>query len=130
MPDKQIVAFLLALSMLGAVVSSTPLKNVFDNIHLSLSENEKTVTVKASYPKADSKRVHEFVRQHLHLTDLPDLSGVELSGYTTPDGFLSMYFKSKNGYLKIVMEKEKNTAQAYEQMKSTVKGIQRIVAEN
>jgi hypothetical protein len=132
MSDKMIIALILSFSTLGAVVSSSPLKERWSNGNTDISViiSEKEMRLTASYPKEKSRRVHEYVKETLHLNGLPDMQAVEIKEYKTPDGLYSMYIKSRDGYLKIRMDRLKNPPGTFDQLKLVSEGIQKVLADN
>ena len=132
MPDKHIISLLFAFSVLGSVLVSQPFKDSFNNGNTDISYRvtEKKISFVASYPKANAERVHVFVQKHLHLADLHDLSRLEIREYKSPDGFLSVYIKSRDGYLKVVMKKSINTPEAEQSMKLLAAGVRKALAGN
>jgi hypothetical protein len=132
MSDRLIIAMLLSFSILGAVVSSSSLKESFGNgnTDISLSLSEKEIMFTASYPKAKAKKVHAWVKEALHLNDLPDMQSVEIKQYTTPDGYYAMYLKSRDGYLKLRLDPRRNPPEAFEHIKMICEGVKKVLAEN
>ena len=132
MSDKMIIALLLSFSTLGAVISSSPLKEGWNNGNTDISViiSEKEMRLTASYPKDKSRKVHAYVQEALHLSELPDMKAVEIKEYKTPDGLYSMYIKSRDGFLKIRMDRLKNPPETFDQLKLVSEGIQKVLADN
>jgi hypothetical protein len=132
MSDRLIITMLLSLSILGAVIGSSSLKESFGNgnTDISLSITEKEINFTASYPKAKAKRVHAYVKETLHLNDLPDMQSVEIKEYKTPDGIYTLYLKSRDGYLKLRLDRRRNPPEAFEQVKMIGEGVKKVLAEN
>jgi hypothetical protein len=132
MSDRLIIAMLLSFSILGAVVSSTSLKDSFGNgnTDISLSLSEKEIMLTASYPKAKAKKIHAFVKEALHLNDLPDMQSVEIKEYRSPDGYYTMYLKSRDGYLKLRLDPRQNPPETSEHINMICEGVKKVLAEN
>lgn len=132
MPDKLIVLLLALFSIVGMTIGNASFRDDFrgssGNTSLSLSEDKKTITIRAEYPKHKAPRVHQFVREHFHLTDISDLHHVDVKEYATPDGFMVASIKSGDGFLKITLEKRRNTMAAYDNMRPGLKQLQAVLA--
>ena len=99
------------------------------NTNISVSETKDEITVMAQFPDGKSKRVQDQLRTQLNLTDLPDLTHVEVKRYQTPDRHMRFYIKSKPGYVKLRMDKDENNIDAQAKMKQTGKIIGEALAE-
>jgi hypothetical protein len=132
MSDRLIIAMLLSFSILGAVISTSPLKESFGNgnTDISLSLSEREITLTASYPKAKAKKIHAYVKEALHLNDLPDMQSVEIKEYKTPDGLYTLYLKSRDGYLKLRLDPRRNPPEAFEHIKMICEGVKKVLAED
>jgi hypothetical protein len=86
-------------------------------INISVSETNNDVSVIAEFPDEKSKRVQDHLRTALNLTDLPDLTHLEIKHYQTPDRLMRFYIKSKSGYVKLKMNKAENNIQAQAKLK-------------
>lgn len=132
MSDKMIIALLISLSTLGAVISSSSLKDKWqgDNTDISLHISDDVVKFTASYPSAKAKKVHPYLQQVLHLSDLRDLSALEIKQYKTPDGVYSMNIKSRDGYIRIIMDRHNNPPDAAEQVKLICEGVRKVLGDD
>jgi hypothetical protein len=126
------VFFVFATLAVAGLVTSGPLKDHFrgkNNIDISIMENKETVTLKAYYPKVKAQSVHMYIKDLFGLTDPIDLGAMEVNQFYTPDSSMNFHIKSRDGYLKIVMNRLQNSQAAYEKVKAAAKGIQRVLAE-
>ena len=132
MSDRLIIALLLSFSTLGAIISSSPLKDNWGDgdTSISVSINDDEIKFTASYPKDLSKKVHAYLQQALHLTDLPDLRALEIKHYKTPDGLYKMHIKSRNGYIRVIMQRRSNPPETFEEIKLICEGVKKILADN
>lgn len=120
---------LLSFSILGAIVSSSSFNEGFSNgnTDISLSRSEKEIRFTASYPKAKAKKIHAYIKETLHLNDLPDMQSVEIKEYKTPDGLYTLYLKSRDGYLKLRLDPRRNPPEAFEHIKMICEGVKKIL---
>ena len=132
MSDKLIIAMLISFCTLGAAIGSSPFRESLrsDNTGISIHIDDDKIKFTTSYPKDKSRKVHEYLRQVLHLTDLSDLSALEIKQYKTPDGQFSMHIKSGNGYFNMVMKRRENPPGTAGHAKMICEGVKKILAEN
>lgn len=110
----------LIYSFLSAVLVLIVIGCGTDNdIAIGIFETKDELVLSASYPENESKRVHEYVRSKLRMTDISDLRYLEIKEYQTPDQKMIFYIKSRDGYLKIMLDRSKNTYQSYKTLKKT-----------
>ena len=84
----------------------------------------------ASYPKAKAIKVHAYIKETLRLNDLPDMQSVEIKEYTTPDGYYTLYLKSRDGYLKLRLDPRRNPPEAFEHVKLICEGVKKVLTED
>lgn len=132
MSDKLIVTMLFSFSILVAVISSRSFKESFanGNTDISLSLNENEIRFTAKYPKNKAGKVHAYVKETLQLHGLPDMQSAEINKYKTPDGLYTLYLKSRDGYLRIKLDRHRNPPEAFEHIKSICEGVKKILAED
>jgi hypothetical protein len=122
---------LVLLALLVLLVAATKIKVDFDNdddIAINISDTEHTLKISATYPKEDSRHVHDFLRRELNMNDLPDLNHLEVKRYETRDHFMHYYIKSRRGYIKIVLDKDENSPEAYAKLRRTTDHLKQILA--
>lgn len=107
-------SFLFAVLVLMVIGCGTN-----NDVDIRISETKDELVISASYPEKESKRVHEYVKSKLKMTDISDLRYLEIEEYQTPDQNMSFHIRSRDGYLKIVLDRSKNTDQSYKVMKET-----------
>lgn len=131
MSDKLIIAMLISFCTLGAAIGSSPFRESLrsDNTEISIHIDDHKIKFTTSFPKDQSRKVHEYLRQALHLTDLSDLSNLEIKQYKTPDNLYSMHIKSRNGYFNMVMKRSENPPGAADHAKMICEGVKKILAD-
>jgi hypothetical protein len=118
---------LVALFFLAGVAGFAFL-NKREGTNITVSENKNTISVSAEFPDEKSKQVQADIRSQLNLSDLPDLSYVEIQQYQTPDRLMRFYIKSRPGYLEFRMDKSENNTDAYAKMKNSGEVIKKALA--
>ena len=121
---------LLSYSLLSAAVLLLAAGCGTDNdINISISETDDELVVAARYPEKESKRVHQYVKTKLRMTDISDFNHLEIKEYQPPHQRMNFHIKSRDGYLKIVLDKKENTMRSYERLKDAGKGLQKLLAQ-
>lgn len=121
---------IIALLILVFVVASAFLKIAFsgDDVKISISENKNEFRISASFPKAKSGEVHNYLLSQLNLGNLPDLKHLEVKKYRTPDDLMFLSIKSRDGYVKMSLNKDANSSDAYRKMKKVGEGLKEVLA--
>jgi hypothetical protein len=116
--------------LLAAAVMLVTISCGTDNdIDLSISETEEELVVSASYPARDSERVHDYIKSKLNMTEITDLRDLDGKDYQSPDTKMNFHIKSRDGYLKIVLDRRENTSRSYKVLKETAEGLQVLFKE-
>ena len=122
--------YLIITLLLLAFVASVPfLKKQLmgESTQINISDNKNELSISGAFPGRKSKMVHDYLRKQLNLSDLPDLTYLEIKHYQTPDLFMSFYIKSRVGYLKILFDKNENSSEAYNKMKKMGEGLKEVL---
>ena len=94
-----------------------------NDISLSMSETKEKLVISASYPARESARVHDYIKSKLNMTDITDFRHLEVEKYRTPDKKMNFHIKSRDGYLKIELDKRDNTSRSYKALKKIGEGL-------
>lgn len=100
-----------------------------NDVDIRISETKDELVVSASYPEKESKRVQDYVRSKLKMTDISDLRYLEIKKYQAPGQNMNFHIRSRDGYLKIVLDRSKNTYQSYKALKETGQGLGKLLAQ-
>lgn len=134
MTARLFILFVFASLLIAGFTIPGPLKNRLrgdnGNIGISIRENEEKITLTASYPKSSSQSVHEYIKNYFGINNITDMDAVELKQFETPDGSIRFHIKSRNGYLKLVLNKFDNPQQAVGRIKEAAEGIKKVLAGN
>jgi hypothetical protein len=119
----------IALLVLTFFVVAPLLKNALTgkDTRIDISDNKNELTILSSFPKTNSKKVNDYLRSKLNLTDLSDLNYLEIMIYQTPDKLMTFHIKSRADYLKILLDKNKNSFEAYKKMKEMGEGLKEVL---
>ena len=128
MRNRKFISLLVFFCFLFATALFLYKKQILDkDTHLSITEDQRQLSINANYPVAISSEVHEYLKHQLHLSDLPDLRNLEIKEYHVPDGSMTFHIKSRNGFVKILMNKKINNEMAYQKIKATGAGLNEIL---
>jgi len=96
------------------------------DINISVSEDDDELEITAQFPKEKTKALHDYLRSQINLSDLSNLNEVVIKKYHTPDNEMTIYLKSRPGYIKIVLDKHMNGKEAYQKLKIVSEGIKQV----
>ena len=130
MKSQNYVVVLLSFAFVVAGVLFVKSLIHSNDIDIHTSETEEELVVSASFPKEDTELVHNYIRTQLKMSDVPDMTHLEVKDYITPDARMRFYIKSRPGYIKIVLDRTENSTYAYRKLKNTGKGIEKVLAQN
>jgi hypothetical protein len=129
MKDRVVGAIFLVVIAVAAIVFFK--SNLFGkNINITISDSRNELSLVASFPIKYSEEVQGYIKSELNMTDLPDLKFVEVKRYQTPDHEMRFHIKSRDGYLKIVLDKRDNDHESVYKLKEIGKGVEEILTSN
>lgn len=107
---------MLAIILLSAIAVFPFLKKEInhENINITISENEKELSILAKFPDDKTRKVQKLLDNQLNQAIF---TNAEFDATVTLDGKSSFYIKSTIGRLKIEFDKRKNTTESYRKMK-------------
>lgn len=119
---------LLAIILFSAFAAYPLLKKEFygENINITVSENEKELTISAKYPSDKTKKVQKLLGKQFGQAVFTNL---EMDGVINLDDKTSFYLKNTKGKLKIEFDKRKNNKKSYQNMKHFGEDLKELLAE-
>jgi hypothetical protein len=128
---KKWLFLLIPLAFLIIASTAISLKGFFlkGDINISVSEDDDELQVSARFPPEKTRAVHEYLRSQFDFSDLDDLNSVMIKKYQTPDDLMTVSIKSRPGYFKIVLDKHRNSREAYQKLKAASEGIKQIFTQ-
>jgi hypothetical protein len=119
----------LAFIMIAALGISLSVHFNRNDINISVSDDDDELEVSAQFPAEKTRAVHEYLRSQFDLSDLSDLNSVVIKKYQTPDDLMTVSLKSRPGYFKIVLDKHRNSKEAYQKLKAASEGIKQVLTQ-
>lgn len=129
MKDQRTLIVTLVISMMISAVIFVSMRTRSD-IDIEISEDEDEWALYATFPPDRSEEVSNYLKSKLKMTDLTDLRHVEIERYETPDHKMRFHIKSKTGYVKIVMNREANSREAFVKLKKAGEGLSKLLTHS
>jgi hypothetical protein len=121
--------FLVSLSVF--LIYSKMSDNLYggNNISISISEDDDTYQLKASYNRHSTGRVQQYINHCIEPNSLFKSENDYFDVTTTLTDKTEFYIKESPGKLKIVFDKRKNTSASLARMKNMYTGIKNVLGE-
>jgi hypothetical protein len=118
----------IPLAFISIASAAISLREFFTmgDIEIKVSEDDDELEITAQFPKEKTKALHDYLRSQINLSDLTNLNEVVIKKYQTPDDEMTIYLKSRPGYIKIVLDKHMNGKEAYQKLKIVSEGIKQV----
>lgn len=125
---RELIYLMISLVIMGIIATGLYMRGNYSdhNINITVAEDEDELCIIAQFPEAKSKALHDYLRTQIDLSDLSDLNNVVIKKYHTPDDKMTVFLKSKPGYIKIILDKERNSREAYLRLKKASEGIKHV----
>ncbi len=119
---------MLAIILLSAIAVFPFLKKEInhENINITISENEKELSILAKFPDDKTRKVQKLLDNQLNQAIF---TNAEFDATVTLDGKSSFYIKSTIGRLKIEFDKRKNTTESYRNMKQLGEELKGVLTD-
>ena len=128
MSEKLFILAVFSSLLIIGLAMNDPIKDHFRNgISIYTSENKHELSLTARYPRKEAKEVHEFIRQHFSLSDLTEMGSVEIKNYQTPDRFINCSIKSRDGFIRIKMNKDINSQAALDRLREAAEKLKGVL---
>jgi hypothetical protein len=125
------IFLLLVLCLIGvAIFVNYTFDRVFDNNNISIKvrEKENLYELRASYHRAKTRMLQEYMDQQMHTHNF--FKNARMDGNVTLDDHTKLYVKMKPGYLFVRMKKDENDSAAYANMKELTKGVKERLGQD
>ena len=126
---RTFLSIALLLLLLVATVTFFQ-KGIGKSTRVQISDTGDKLRISAEFPGSKSGFVHDYLKTKLNLSDLTDLNYLEIKHYDTPDRLMRFYIKSRADYVKISLNKNENTRDAYHKLKEAGEDLAKALRTN
>jgi hypothetical protein len=88
------------------------------NISITLSESDNTYKVVAEFDERKTRALERCMNKYLGNNSDMSFTNSRIDGDITLDDRTTFYIKKKSGFLKIILDKDKNTRASYDEIKA------------
>jgi len=120
-------ALLCNLVMLCFCISCHQSNN--GNVNINISESEHYYKMLAHFSREKTTDVDEFMDYKIGNTSNMSFVNSRIDGKLALDDHTTFYIKKYPGYLQIKLDKDENSAKAYERIKSMCEGIKKVISK-
>lgn len=99
------------------------------NVNISISESGHYYKMLAHFNTRKTADVDEFMDDKIGNRSNMSFVNSRIDGKLALDDHTTFYIKKYPGYLQIKLDKEENSAEAYERIKSMCEGIKKVIAK-
>ncbi len=100
-----------------------------NNTSISISEDEETYQLKASYNRHITGRIQQYINHCIKPNSLFQSENDYFDANTTLADKTEFYIKESPGKLKIVLDKRKNSSASLQRIKNMCTGIKDVLGE-
>ncbi|HRI21800.1 MAG TPA: hypothetical protein PLA68_12645 [Panacibacter sp.] len=100
------------------------------NTSVKISESNGEYCMSAYFNGNKTKKIHEYMDQHLGDHHNFSFANTTIDGSLTLDDRTTFYIKASDGDLEIKLDKEKNSYESYTRVKKMCEGIKEIIGKD
>jgi hypothetical protein len=114
--------------VIGIIICITTSCNSSDNnINITYSENDQYYSMIANFAKNKTRTVEKYMDYKLGRSSNISFINSTVEGKIALDDHTSFYIKKIPGHIKIKLDKNENSAEAYSRVKAMCQGIKKVV---
>lgn len=98
-----------------------------DNISIAYTNSDRYYSMKANFSKSKTRDVEEYMDRRFAGTGHMSFVNTRIDGTIALDDHTIFYIKKAPGVLKIKLDKDENSEEAYYRVKSMCEGIKSVV---
>jgi hypothetical protein len=122
---------LIAASVFFVNIFSSCFRYHSNDVSISIQEDEEQYRLSAHFEDRKTRAVQNYIREYTASTvNFKSRGNNYVDATVTLDDNTRFYIKSKQGQLKIKLDKEENSAESYEKIKEMCEGVKELLAEN
>ena len=120
-------ALVCNLVMLWFCISCSQSNN--GNVNIKISESENYYKMLAHFSTGKTTAVDDFMDYKIGSSNDMSFANSRIDGKLALDDHTTFYIKKYPGYLQIKLNKDKNSAEAYNRIKSMCEGIKKVISK-
>jgi hypothetical protein len=97
------------------------------NINISYSESDHYYSMKADFNRSRTRDVEEYMDKKIGTRSNMSFVNARIDGTLALDDHTTFYIKKYPGYVEIKLDKDENSGDAYQQIKSMCEGIKKVL---
>lgn len=117
------------LFFLSASIFSLSCVHNSGNTNIKYSETEHTYSMKAEFPEAETREVEEYMNHTIGTISNMSFINTQIDGSIALDDHTTFYIKKSPGILDITLDKDRNSDESYQEIKSMCQGIKKVLAK-
>ena len=100
-----------------------------DNVNINISESEHYYKMLAHFSTGKTRDVDVFMDHKIGKRSNMSFANSRIDGKLALDDHTTFYIKKYPGYLQIKLDKEENSAEAYQRIKSMCEGLKNEISK-
>ncbi len=100
-----------------------------NNTSITLSEFGHYYSMKAHFSKSKTKHLEEYMDEMIGTTGNTSFVNTNIDGQIALDDHTVFYIKKYPGFIRIKLDKDENSDEAYYRIKSMCEGIKEVLAK-
>ncbi|MEO6229032.1 MAG: hypothetical protein ABIP10_02835 [Ferruginibacter sp.] len=109
--------------------SSCRRNNDNGNISLNFKESDHYYSLAAYFDKSQTRNVEQYMDSRIGKRSKTSFINSTIDGTITLDDHTTFYIKKAPGVLRIKLDKDKNSMEAYDRIRSMCEGIKKVLAK-
>jgi len=99
------------------------------NINISYSESRHYYSMKAHFSKSKTRDVDEYMDNRIGTGSNMSFLNTRIDGRLALDDHTTFYIKKYAGFIQIKLDKDENSDEAYQKIKSMCEGIEKVLVK-
>ena len=125
---KKLRAFIF-YAITYVITASSCMRNDNGNINLSFKDSDHYYSMYAYFDKSQTRAVEQYMDRRIGRRSNMSFINSKIDGTIALDDHMTFYIKKSPGILKIKLDKDKNSMEAYDKIRSMCEGIKILLAK-
>lgn len=121
---KKLPALFYALACITII---SCMHNDNGNINITLSESDHYYSMNAHFSRSKTRAVEEYMNRRIGTLINMSFVNSRINGKLALDDHTTFYIKKYPGYIKLKLDKDENSDQAYHRIKAMCEGIKKVI---